>query len=675
MFYLNGDAMGQRAIVLTAALPYANGDLHIGHMLEHLICDYWTRFQKMRGNDAIFICADDTHGTPIMIAARKQGITPEQLIESMWQRHVADFKDFEISHDHYSSTNSPTNRSMVEHCFGALKKAGVVDSKPMRQLYCPQDNMFLPDRFVKGICPKCKAPDQYGDNCEACSATYDTLDLIKPACALCGTTPVPRDTEHLFVRLEEFREFLKEWVPGHVQKEIANKLDEWLSSELQPWCISRDEPYFGFEIPGHPKKYFYVWMDAPVGYISSTKEYCDNSGKQLSHYWKNPSAEIYHCIGKDIVYFHTLFWPAILRSSGFNTPTEVMVHGFLTVDGVKMSKSRGTFIMARNYLEHLDPTFFRYYMACKVNNGIDDVDLSLDDFTQRVNSDLIGKITNIASRSAQMLARLDNKIGEMGADGKSLLKSAQNRAQEIASHYEKRDFARAMIVIREIADAANKFFDDYEPWKLVKTDELKTREVLAAALNVFRVLSVYLKPILPSYVAKVEKLFGEPVYTWESAQATLVNHKLGQFEHLLNRIDPKKVQEMVEKQKATSQPAAEPKVKDSNDAGKEIDISDFQKIDLRVARIESAQFVDGADKLLQLTLDLGGEKRNVFSGIRQAYEPASLVGKLTVVVANLKPRKMKFGMSEGMVLAAGPGGKDIFLLSPDSGAVPGQKVT
>jgi methionyl-tRNA synthetase len=340
-----------------------------------------------------------------------------------------------------------------------------------------------------------------------------------------------------------------------------------------------------------------------------------------------------------------------------------------------MSKSRGTFIMARNYLEHLDPTFFRYYMACKLNNGIDDVDLSLDDFTQRVNSDLIGKITNIASRSAQMLARLDNQIGEMGADGKSLLKSAQSRAQEIATHYEKRDFARAMIVIREIADAANKFFDDYEPWKLVKTDELKTREVLAAALNVFRVLSVYLKPILPSYVAKVEKLFGEQVYTWESAQATLVNHKLGQFEHLLTRIDPKKVQEMVDKQKATSQPAAEPKVKDSSDAGKEIDISDFQKIDLRVARIESAQIVDGADKLLQLTLDLGGEKRNVFSGIRQAYEPATLVGKLTVVVANLKPRKMKFGMSEGMVLAAGPGGKDIFLLSPDSGAVPGQKVT
>jgi methionyl-tRNA synthetase len=672
--------MSVRKIVMTAALPYANGDLHMGHMLEHLVCDFWVRFQKMRGQDALFICADDTHGTPMMIAARKQGITPEALITRMWTRHVEDFKGFEVSHDHYSSTHSKANQELANLCFASLKKAGVVDVKPMRQLFCDHDQMFLPDRFVKGTCPKCGTTDQYGDNCENCSATYDPMDLKYPACSLCGTTPKPRDTEHLFVRLEAFRQFLREWVPGHVQREVANKLDEWLSGDLHPWCISRDEPYFGFEIPGHPKKYFYVWMDAPIGYISATKEYCDKAGLRLEDYWKNPKAEIYHCIGKDIVYFHTLFWPAILQASGFNTPSQVMVHGFLTVDGVKMSKSRGTFIMARNYLKHLDPLYFRYYMACKINNGIDDIDLSLDDFTQRVNSDLIGKITNIASRSAQMLARLDNKIGEMADDGAQLVTRAQARAGEIAAHFERRDFAKAMVVIREIADDANKYFDDYEPWKLVKTEEARTKEVLAAALNVFRVMAVYLKPILPSYVARVEVLFRDSPYTWDSAQTVLTNHALAPFTHLLQRIDPKKVQDMISDQKAES--AASASVHGAtavqtkpSDVAPEIEINDFQKVDLRIARITDARLVDGADKLLQLTLDLGGETRNVFSGIRQAYNPETLVGRLTVMVANLKPRKMKFGMSEGMVLAAGPGGKDIFLLSPDSGAVPGQRVT
>jgi len=664
-----------RNIVLTAALPYANGDLHIGHMLEHLICDFWTRFQKMRGNDAIFICADDTHGTPIMIAARKQGLTPEQLIDSMWSRHVEDFKAFEIAHDHYSSTNSKTNQQLANFCYESLKKSGVIDHKPMRQLYCDHDKMFLPDRFVKGTCPKCGAADQYGDNCESCSTTYDSLDLKSPRCAMCGATPAPKDTEHLFVRLEDFRGFLKEWVPAHVQKEVSNKLDEWLDGDLLPWCISRDEPYFGFEIPGHPKKYFYVWMDAPVGYIAATKEYAEKNGKTLDQYWRNPKSEVFHCIGKDIVRFHVLFWPAVLKTAGFNLPKQVMVHGFLTVDGVKMSKSRGTFIMAKTYLKHLDPSFFRYYMACKINDGIDDVDLSLDDFTQRVNSDLIGKITNIASRSAQMLARLDNKIGTMASDGLDLVKRAQLRSNEMAEHFEKRDFARAMIVIREIADDANKYFDHYEPWKLVKTDEVKTKQVLAAALNVFRVMSVYLKPILPSYVAKVEKLFDESPYVWDSAQKFLENHTLSKFDHLLQRVDPKKVQDMIEQQKLESAPPANESKASSLDLAPEIEISDFQKIDLRVARIEAATAVEGADKLLQLTLDLGGEKRNVFSGIRHAYKPEDLVGRLTIVVANLKPRKMKFGMSEGMVLAAGPGGKDIFILSPDSGALPGQRVT
>jgi methionyl-tRNA synthetase len=669
--------MTHRRIVLTAALPYANGDIHLGHMLEHLLCDFWTRFQKMRGHESLFICADDTHGTPIMLAARKQGISPEQLIAQYWTSHVEDFKAFEVSHDHYSSTNSPTNRKMAEFCFASLQKSGVIETKSMRQLFCEHDKMFLPDRFVKGTCPKCGTADQYGDNCEKCSATYEPVDLKNPECSLCGNAPTPKDTEHLFVRLEDFRGFLKEWVPGHVQKEVSNKLDEWLSTELRPWCISRDEPYFGFEIPGYPKKFFYVWLDAPVGYISATEEYCVKNGKNLDDYWRSPKTEIYHSVGKDIVYFHTLFWASILKASGFNTPTEVLVHGFLTVDGVKMSKSRGTFLMAKTYLKHLDPAFFRYYMACKINNGIDDIDLSLDDFTQRVNSDLIGKITNIASRSAQMLARLDNKIGVMADDGKALVKRAQEASDKIASHFEARDFARAMIEIREIADDANKYFDTYEPWKLVKVDEAKTKQVLAASLNVFRVMAVYLKPILPSYVEKVESLFMEKPYTWASAQAVLENQEIGAFSHLLQRIDPKKVQEMIADQKAESATQAPPQLVKSAVAAilPEIEIDDFQKIDMRIARIEAAKLVDGAEKLLQLTLDLGGEKKNVFSGIRHAYKPEDLVGRLTVMVANLKPRKMKFGMSEGMVLAAGPGGKEIFLLSPDSGAQPGQRVT
>ncbi len=673
--------MTVRNILLTAALPYANGDLHIGHMLEHLLCDFWTRFQKMRGHDAIFLCADDTHGTPMMIAARKQGITPEQLIERMWTRHVEDFKAFEVHHDHYSSTNTKTNQELANFCFEQMKKAGVVDHKPMRQLYCDHDKMFLPDRFVKGTCPKCGALDQYGDNCESCSTTYDSLDLKSPRCAMCGATPSPKDTEHLFVRLEDFRGFLKDWVPHHVQKEVSNKLDEWLDGELLPWCISRDEPYFGFEIPGHQKKFFYVWMDAPIGYIAATKEYAEKHGKTLDHYWRNPKSEVLHCIGKDIVRFHVLFWPAVLKTAGFNLPKQVMVHGFLTVDGVKMSKSRGTFIMAKTYLKHLDPAFFRYYMACKMNNGIDDVDLSLDDFTNRVNSDLIGKITNIASRSAQMLGRLDNKITPMAADGKELVHRAQARSEEIARHFEDRDFAKAMVVIREIADDANKYFDNYEPWKLVKTDELKTKQVLSAALNVFRVMAVYLKPILPSYVERVEALFGEKPYTWASAQQSLENHTLQTFTHLLHRVDPKKVAEMIEDQKkesaATAEPAQAAKAAKplANEASSTIEIDDFMKVDLRIARIQAAEAVEGADKLLRLTLDLGGETRNVFSGIRHAYKPEDLVGRLTVMVTNLKPRKMKFGMSEGMVLAAGPGGKDIFILSPDSGAQPGQRVT
>lgn len=673
-----------RKILITAALPYANGDLHIGHLVEYCMADMWNRAFKMAGHESCYLCADDTHGTPIMLNAKKQGITPEAMIADFQKRHLQDFAGFHIEFDHFSSTNSDANKKFVCDVFQAAQAGGHIESREIEQAYCLTCAMFLPDRFVRGTCPKCKAPDQYGDNCEVCSATYSTLELVSPQCATCSSTPVAKKSQHLFFKLSHFQDFLKEWVPAHTNEEIARKLEEWLKADLQDWGISRDKPYFGFEIPGYEGKYFYVWMDAPVGYISTTHEWCEKTGKDFDSYWRETTSEVHHIIGKDIAYFHNLFWPALLKSAGLRTPTRVHVHGMLTVNGTKMSKSRGTSIKARTYLEYLDPMYLRYYLACKMSANSDDLDLNLQDFVSRVNSDLIGKITNIASRGAAMLQRLDGRLGSLDEEGRLLVTQAQKRASVIAALFEQREFGRAILAIREIADEANKYFDDYEPWKLVKEQPEKVRVILTTILNQFRIMAIYLKPILPTYTEKVEILFGEKPYIWSDAQKVLERHTVLPYQHLAQRVDMKKVEELVDASKegapavdagAAGQTSPEKTAASDFEAlAPEIEIQDFAKLDLRVAKIIQAQEVAGADKLLQLTLDLGFGQRNVFAGIKSAYKPADLEGRLTVMVANLKPRKMKFGLSEGMVLAAGPGGEDIFILSPDQGAKPGQRV-
>ncbi len=676
----------KRSIVITSALPYANGDIHVGHMVEHFLTDFWSRFQKMRGHECLAICADDTHGTPIMMEARKRGITPEELIAEAHAKHVADFEDFGVHYDYYSSTNTEHNRAMCNSIYQAMKDNGHIETKTLSQAYCLHDKMFLPDRFIKGTCPKCGAEEQYGDQCERCSATYDPLDLVDPKCAVCGNKPEPRESQHFYFQLDHFREFLQPWIKDHTHKDVVHKLNEWFDEPLRDWCISRDEPYFGFEIPGSDKKYFYVWVDAPIGYMGTLKEWCEKNGKKLEDYWKNDDVEIYHNIGKDIIYFHILFWPAMLKNAGWNTPNEVFVHGFLTVNGEKMSKSRGTFINARTYLNHLDPTYLRYYFACKLNSSIADMDMNFQDFVSRVNSDLIGKITNVGSRGAQMLSKkIDGTMGTLDEEGRKIVDSAQKRAEVIAKHFEERNFSKAMLEIRAIADDANKYFDNHEPWKLIKTDVDKTRQILTTMLNLFRIMAIYLKPIIPSYTAKVEALFGESPYQWDDAQKTIENHKLEEFKHILERLDPKKVDAIVEETKALlgggnkqeSDKKKKAKIAKKKEATEDgfITIDDFAKVDLRVAEVVEAKHVEGADKLLQLTLSLGDETKNVFAGIKSKYSPEELKGRLVVMVANLAPRKMKFGLSEGMVVAAGPGGKDLFLLSPDSGAKPGMKIS
>lgn len=667
----------KRKIVITAALPYANGDIHIGHLVEYCMVDFWSRFQKMRGHECSYICADDTHGSPIMIAARERGITPEELIAKSHEDHERDFKGFEVEFDNYSSTNTAINKKYTEQFFKKMEESNHLTKRTMEQTYCEHDKMFLPDRFVMGTCPKCNAENQYGDNCEACNATYSTLELKNPQCTICKNKPISKKTDHLFFNLNHFNDFLKKWVPNHTPPEVYNKLKEWLKDDLQDWCITRDEPYFGFEAPGHPGKYLYVWVDAPIGYISSTQEWCDKNGKNIEDYWKSDDTEIYHCIGKDIIYFHTLFWPAMLKSAEYKTPNEVFVHGMLTVNGNKMSKSRGTFINASTYLKHLDPLYFRYYLACKLSSSIDDLDLNFSDFASRVNSDLIGKITNVASRGASMLGKLDGVMGTLSDEGKELVNAAIKKGDKVAEHFEKREFSKAILEIRSIADEANKYFDGYEPWKLIKTDTEKTREVLTTILNLFRIMSIYLKPILPSYVAKVEKLFGEEPYTWDSASVILENHKIAPFKHLMQRLDPKKIDAITDDTKALLAKKAKEKSKKApkQEPKREIiSFDEFSKVELRVAKIVEANEVKGAKKLLQLTLDIGGETKNVFAGIKSAYNPEDLVGRLTVMVANLAPRKMKFGVSEGMVLAAGDG-SDIAILSPDKGAKPGDLVS
>ena len=678
----------KRRIVVTSALPYANGDIHLGHLVEYLQTDFWVRFQKMRGHECTYVCADDTHGTPIMIRARKEGRAPEDLIAESWQRHTRDFADFQIAFDNYYSTNSPENKAFCEDIFAKLEKAGALLHQKVAQLWCPTCGMFLPDRFVRGTCPHCGAPDQYGDGCEHCSATYSPSDLKDAHCATCGSHGLEtRETEHILFDLAKYKEYLRSWLPEHTAADIARKLQEWFGDDqtLLPWDISRDAPYFGFEIPGHPGTYFYVWLDAPVGYLASLRNWCERNGLRFADFWQDPDVERYHFIGKDIVRFHCLFWPAMLHAAGYQGPTRVFVHGFLTVDGEKMSKSRGTFVKARTYLDHLDPAFLRYYYACKLNHSTDDIDLNLADFAQRVNSDLVGKITNLASRGAQMLhKRLDGRMGAMDDAFRAELDHARSRADSIAAAYEARDFARALVEVRELADRANQLFDAAAPWKSIKTDPEAARRTLTGTLNLFRALAIYLKPVLPVYAAKVERLFGEGPYSWDSLADTLENRPVGHYEYLAERIDPEKIEAMIaaSKESLPGAPAAKaepqaPGIPENRNPGKpEIPFSDFDKVDLRVARVLEAGPVEGSDKLVRFRLDLGplGE-RQIFSGIRAAYpDPSVLVGKDIVVVANLAPRKMRFGLSEGMVLSAGADLPALSVLTPLAGVRPGDPV-
>lgn len=697
-----------RKILVTTALPYANGEVHIGHLLEHVQADIWTRSLRMAGHDAHYVCADDTHGTPIMIRAREEGITPEQLIARAHAEHSADFRDFQIHHAVYSSTNSDENRQLCNEFYSKMKAKGHIEVKPVRQLYCPHDKMFLPDRFVKGTCPKCGAKDQNGDSCDNCGSTYSTFELKEPRCYLCGTTPVEKESDHYFFKLNDFKTYLREWLPQHTGPETANKMLEWFEDDLRSWDISRDEPYFGFPIEGAPGKYFYVWVDAPMGYVSSTKIFCAQTGKDFESYWRRDDAEVYHFIGKDITYFHTLFWPALLKAADFRTPTKVHVHGFVNVNGEKMSKSKGTMVPIRVYLKHLDPAHLRYYYASKLNPHVDDLDLNLEDFVQRVNSDLVGKITNLGSRGAQMLKKkLDGRLGELDPAGVELLKKARAVLADIPAMYERREYTKVISDLRGLADEANRHFDEKAPWKTVETDPAQTKNVLTTTLNVFRLLTIGLAPILPVYAEKVAELLGEKKaglkpgelsYAWKDAETILTNRPVGDYTHLANRIDPLAVTAMIEDTKrinedikkmrekaktskganVTSTPSAAPAPAPSADrnaaSANEIEIDDFLKVDLRVAKIVNAEEIKEADKLLRLTVDVGGQSRQIIAGIKAAYKAESLIGRHVLIVANLKPRKMKFGLSEGMVLAAGDGGSDLFIFSPDEGAKSGSRV-
>ncbi|MCK9380078.1 MAG: methionine--tRNA ligase [Sulfuritalea sp.] len=719
-----------RKILLTAALPYANGAIHLGHLVEYIQTDIWTRFQKMRGHECWFVCADDTHGTPIMLRAEKEGITPEQLIERVHAEHSRDFAGFHVAFDNYYTTHSDETRHYSEDIFAKLKAAGLIEIRSIEQYYDPVKLMFLPDRFIKGECPKCGAKDQYGDACESCGAAYAPTDLKNPYSAVSGAPPVLKSSDHYFFKLSDPRcqDFLRQWTQQEerLQPEAANKLQEWLGapgeSKLTDWDISRDAPYFGFEIPGDngksTGKYFYVWLDAPIGYMGSFKNFCDKKGLDFDEFWgKDSTAELYHFIGKDILYFHALFWPAELAHAGYRTPTKVFAHGFLTVDGAKMSKSRGTFITAESYLtQGLNPEWLRYYFAAKLNGSMEDIDLNLEDFTQRVNSDLIGKYINIASRAAGFIAkRFDGKLQRehVSARFKAELPGLMEAADEIAGYYEVRDYARGMRCVMALADRINQYVDKNQPWVLAKQEgqEAKLHEVCSLLINAFRLLTIYLKPVLPKLAQRAEEFLNVAPLHWADAGHLLpIAHPISDYEHLMQRIDAKQIDSLIAANRESLEPTAaapapspgiplritvaEPHSPQRHAQHQQhsedivqaqtspveptISIDDFSKVDLRIARIADAQHVEGADKLIRLTLDLGeGETRNVFAGIKSAYDPAQLVGRLTVMVANLAPRKMKFGISEGMVLAASDSdGKSpgLFLLSPDSGAQPGMRV-
>lgn len=680
-----------RKILITSALPYANGPIHLGHLVEYIQTDIWSRFQKMRGHQCYYVCADDAHGTPIMLRAQSEGISPEELIARVSQEHQQDFAGFHINFDHYHSTHSPENREFAGYIYNQLKEKGHITRKTIKQFFDPEKQMFLPDRFIKGTCPKCKAQDQYGDNCEACGATYNPTELIDPKSVVSGATPIEKETEHLFFELAHFGDMLKDWThKGHLQTQIANKLDEWFESGLRGWDISRDAPYFGFEIPGEKDKFFYVWLDAPVGYMASFKALCEKTGIDFDDFWKADSdAELYHFIGKDIIYFHALFWPAMLSGAGFRTPDAIYAHGFLTVDGQKMSKSRGTFIMAKTYLDHLNPEYLRYYFAAKLNSRIDDLDLNLEDFAQRVNSDVVGKVVNIASRCAGFIVKkFDGKLCDTWTPPVTdLYQQFIDKSETIAELYEHREYAQAMREIMALADKANEYIDETAPWVLAKQEgkETELHESASIGINLFRVLMSYLTPVLPQTAEKARAFLQLEDESWSSIETPLKGHGITKFKPLMTRVEMDTIEKMIEDSKqnlqstapAKADAAVKPAEKASGDLepiADEITFDDFAKLDFRIAKIVNAEAVPEANKLLKLTLDIGVGERQVFAGIKSAYQPEDLIGKLTVMVANLKPRKMRFGMSEGMVLAAGPGGKDLYILNPDEGAQPGMRV-
>lgn len=685
-----------RKILVTSALPYANGSIHLGHLLEYIQTDIWVRFQQSRGHQCTYVCADDAHGTAIMLRAEKEGISPEEQISRVKAEHEQDFADFQVKFDNFHSTHSDENKQLSAAIYRACRDKGHIAVRSIKQLYDPVKELFLADRYIKGHCPKCNAPDQYGDNCEVCGATYSPSELVDPYSVISGATPVEKESEHYFFKLPDFEAFLKDWTrSGTLQDEVANKLAEWLDSGLQEWDISRDAPYFGFEIPDAPNKYFYVWLDAPIGYMASFKNLCDRRDDlDFDEYWRpDSSAEVYHFIGKDIINFHALFWPAMLNAAEYRTPTAVNAHGFVTVNGAKMSKSRGTFIKARTYLNHLSPNYLRYYFAAKLSSSVDDFDLNLEDFVQRVNTDLVNKLVNIASRTANFVKKSGGQLSANCAEPE-LLQDIIDRGDIIADFYEQREFGRAMKEIMALADRANEYIQTKAPWAMNKEPgkEQEVLEVCSVAVNIFRQLMTYLQPVLPELAAKTCEFLNLENLDWDSRKQLLLDHPINKFKPMLARADMDKVtaildetqQELAalespkQETKTAAKAASKKAVKSDSPNEAEpatINFDDFAKVDLRIAKIIAADHVDGADKLLQLTLDLGdGKTRNVFSGIKAAYQPQDLVGKLTVMVANLAPRKMKFGISEGMVLAAGPGGSDIWLLEPHSGAQPGMRV-
>ena len=688
-----------RKIAVTSALPYANGPIHIGHLVEYLQTDIWVRFQTLCGNKCLYFCADDTHGTPVMISARKAGITPEEMINNVHKEHKADFDGFHIEFDNYYSTHSPENKKFSELIFNRLNEKGSIVKRDVEQAYCEHDKMSLPDRFVRGVCPKCHAEHQYGDSCEVCGSTYRPSDLINPYCATCGTQPVMKTSEHYFFRLADYEQQLKDLMAGgYTQQSVANKLDEWFSAGLKDWDISRDGPYFGFKIPGEEEKYFYVWLDAPIGYMASAKNYCDRHNLDFDVLWPGTNSgkggtgqyELYHFIGKDIMYFHALFWPAMLIGSGIKTAEKLFVHGFLTVNGEKMSKSRGTFIKASTYLKHLDPEYLRYYYASKLTDTIDDIDLKIDDFINKINSDIVGKFANLASRSVPMLTKkLDSRLGKLDTEGQELIKKLVTMGNQIVNDYEKLKYASVVRMIAALADEANRYVEQKQPWSTIKTNPEVTRTTLTAVINAVRILTIYLKPILPKFAESVEKFLNIEPLSLADLETILEDKPISPYERLAERIDEKQVNAMIEESKASTQDTehriqntetvtqnAEPGTQNTlaEPIKPECTIDDFAKIDLRVAKVKTAEKVEGADKLLKLVLDIGGLEKNVLAGIAQAYKPEDLTGKLVVLLANLKPRKMKFGLSEGMILASGRGGKDVFMLTADQGATPGETI-